>query len=363
MGHSNLLSFNMPPISKGGLLGVLSGAGGGGAGAEFFQLIKTITATGTTDTLDSGTIDAFDNLMFIGYKLSSGTADMVFQVNSDNSNNYAYRKQDNGGSDGTNTPTNRLLGDNGGYSTPSFQIGFINNIQDENKLMIGKAIGQNTAGAGNVPIRRESVSIWNENDRITSVQAINLESGSLASGSELVVMGYNNDVTSGGSTWEQLAHVELDANADSMDSGTFDVKKYLMFQIQYTGTGGNVVNSIRFNGTTGSEYARRGSDNGGSDQTDGSETQITNGLNSDISSGDSAIMTGYIVNIQDEEKLVIAELTSNDSGTGTGTGTDMADFVGKWANTSDNITSIQVPDLSGGKYTTGSTITVWGFDP
>ena len=159
-----------------------------------------------------------------------------------------------------------------------------------------------------------------------------------------------------------MASVELEAAADSMDSGSFTAKKYLWVQIQYTATGGNVVNSVRFNSDGGSNYARRGSDNGGSEQVDGNETQISNGLNSDISSGDSAFMSMFIINKSDKEKLVIADLSSNDSGTGAGTAPDRAEFVGKWANTSSQITSIQVPDLSSGQYNTGSRIKVWGAD-
>ena len=147
-----------------------------------------------------------------------------------------------------------------------------------------------------------------------------------------------------------------------MDSGTFTAKKYLWVQIEYTATGGSVVNSVTFNSDSGSNYARRGSDNGGTDATDTSASKISSGLNSDINSGESAFFNMFIINKSDKEKLVIAELISTEAGTGAGNAPDRAEFVGKWTNTSSQITSIQVPDLSSGQYNTGSSIKVWGFD-
>ena len=50
------------------------------------------------------------------------------------------------------------------------------------------------------------------------------------------------------------------------------------------------------------------------------------------------------------------------SGAGAGNAPDRREQVGKWANTSDSITSIQALNAAGGDYESGSEITVYGTD-
>ena len=66
----------------------------------------------------------------------------------------------------------------------------------------------------------------------------------------------------------------------------------------------------------------------------------------------------FVVNNASNEKLCIYNVIHNGT-SGAGTAPNRQEWVGKWANTSDQITEIDIsPD--GGNLDTGSFIKVWG---
>jgi hypothetical protein len=69
----------------------------------------------------------------------------------------------------------------------------------------------------------------------------------------------------------------------------------------------------------------------------------------------------FIINNSANEKLVIGH-TVDQNTAGAGTAPDRLESVAKWANTSDQITEIDVTNTSGGSFDTGSIIKVWGSD-
>jgi hypothetical protein len=74
-------------------------------------------------------------------------------------------------------------------------------------------------------------------------------------------------------------------------------------------------------------------------------------------SGDSFV-TWHIINKADKEKLVMGEGISNT--TGAGNAPDRREIIGKWANTSAQITSIKVKENGSGSWDSGTTLTVFG---
>ena len=157
--------------------------------AGFWQELGTATATGSEDKLSVAVDKKY--LMFEMYKIPDGDASADLQFNSDTSANYAWRISSNGSSGVGGTDQVRLVCDRGAVSSaPSFVSGFIINEASREKLVLSKAIAQETAGAGNVPQRRELVGKWDiTNTAITSVDMVNPEGGSFASGSYLKVWG------------------------------------------------------------------------------------------------------------------------------------------------------------------------------
>ena len=123
--------------------------------------------------------------------------------------------------------------------------------------------------------------------------------------------------------------------------------------------------STRFNNThdtTGNLYATRRSGNGSSDT---SNETTSDGILSSGMVGQQFFERGFILNRDDNEKLVIIHNSSmataaNDGNSNT---TQRNEVVGKWAS-NDQVTSIQKRDLqSGGTALTSGHITVWGGEP
>ena len=76
----------------------------------------------------------------------------------------------------------------------------------------------------------------------------------------------------------------------------------------------------------------------------------------------SSFSAEFWINNASKEKLVIAHTTENSS-SGAGTAPNRIESTGKWTNTSDQITSIQIRKESGaggGQLQSGSFIKVWG---
>ena len=153
--------------------------------------------------------------------------------------------------------------------------------------------------------------------------------------------------------WQRLAHVELSSTANEINSGTFTAKESLLVQLHGVASGSISGSDLQFNGDTGSNYARRYSANSDSDGTGTSESTL-GGIGT--ASGDSFV-TWHITNIADKEKLVIGEGMSNTTGNNA---PDRREIVGKWANTSAQITSIKVKENGSGGWASGTTLTVWG---
>jgi len=155
-------------------------------------------------------------------------------------------------------------------------------------------------------------------------------------------------------TWMRLAHVALSGAGDTIDSGTFTAKEKLKVIIHGKASS-DISFKVRFNGAT-SNYAFRSSLNGGSDGTDTSEGYINIGTSFTGTADIFGIMS--ITNKSDKEKLVISECMATQSGAGNAP--ERKEVIGKWAETSNQITSITVHNSGSGSYDTGSYITVFG---
>ena len=192
---------------------------------------------------------------------------------------------------------------------------------------------------------------------ISGVTKVNLEAGSYEAGSEVVVLGYD-PANPGTGIWEELASVELGSAGDSIDTSTFTAKKYLM--VQTNGIASGAINfNFTFNSDTGSNYAERYSENGGSDGTATSQSEIRPRIGGE-STGHYGVY--YISNITDKEKLLVGHTMTGGSSTGAGNAPTRSEEIAKWVNTSSQINRIEVENTAGGSFNTGSTIKVWGFD-
>ena len=220
------------------------------------------------DTIDVTSLPDKRYYMVLHNSISTGNVTSSVRLNGDSGNNYAWRYNDNGGSDGTITTNNAM---NAGDRNPptggdAWAVSYLANTSGKEKLMISSGLQRNSAGAGSAPTRGETASKWTGTDVIDQITSVNQESGDWASGSEMVVLGWDPDDTHTTNFWEELANVELSSSADFFSSGTITAKKYLWLQT-YIKQASPYSTGLQFNSDTANNYAYRYSGNGNSDAT------------------------------------------------------------------------------------------------
>tara|TARA_B100000029_G_scaffold329006_1_gene321328 strand:+ start:522 stop:1445 length:924 start_codon:yes stop_codon:yes gene_type:complete len=305
-----------------------------------WERLAHVELSGSSSELNSGTFTAKKNLKVIAWFDGDGTTDPFLTFNDvETGSAYAARYSKNGGSDSTNTSLNngiRLL--DGGTTNPMYMECTITNISDEEKLVVGHTIEQGSSGAGNAPQRQEFVGKWtNTSSQITSIQ-LDRASNNFESGSYITVLGAKEAAT---------------ANVMTVDG--FTAKKHLMIQAKVIGGNGN---TFTFNNDTGNNYTHRYQNNGGSDGTQTSRANLWSYYDSNDT---TKFTTLYVLNEASKEKLVITENVSA-VGTGAGTAPTRTESVGKWVNTSNQITRVDVGTFTTDGLEEGSEVTVYGTD-
>jgi hypothetical protein len=302
-----------------------------------------------------------DKLYYMVLKSWSGNTGLYERINNDSGSNYSARRSQNGNTDSTLTSETAYPWGNAGYSgTPNFAIDCVSNLAGKEKLILRNWMYQNSAGAGNAPDRVNVVAKWaNTSDTINRFDMA-VGSGSFNSGAEMVVLGWDPDDTHTTNFWEELADVTT-GSTGALSSGTFTAKKYLWVQA-YTPSSSNSSPDgyVEFNADSGTNYAHRRSHNGGSDTT-GTSDGI--GIRIDGSGGQTAKFHNmFIVNNSANEKLVICNSITQQTA-GAGTAPTRTESVGKWVNTSDQITRVDIIDqYASDQWGAGSFIKVWGHD-
>jgi len=335
-------------------------AGGAGSVGGWVELART-TLGSAGDTITVSSLPDKRYYMILQSEIPSGEIFGKGRFNADSGNNYSTRYETNGATDSTLTSFNSLVNYPAPTSgAPNFSTTYVSNLSNKEKLTIHQAISQNTAGAGTAPTRRHGVSKWsNTSSTITSYSANNGGSGDFASGSEVVVLGWDPADTHTTNFWEELASVELGSSNTVIDSGTITAKKYLWIQCYYKSTGGAGTGDLEFNSTggTGTAYAERVSSNGGADGTSVSRPDIE--VSAAGNTNNPKFINAFAINNASNEKLVISNSIEQNT-TGAGTAPQRREGVGKYANTSSQITSVQITRSGAGSFDSGSFIKVWG---
>ena len=304
-----------------------------------WERLAHVALSGAGDTIDSGTFTAKKNMKVIIHTIASGTILPTLTFNNDSGSNYANRYNSDESSETTQTSQTSIQIDAISGSFNQFHTMYITNVETKEKLLINEMIGANTAGAGNAPRRSENVAKWaNTSSQITSIQVVNAGSGDFDTGSYITVLGAKEAATANVITVSDLA-----------------AKKHLMIQAKIKGGNGN---TFTFNNDTGNNYTHRYSNNGGSD---GTQTSRANLWSYYDGSDTTKFTTLYVLNEASKEKLVITHNVSA-VGTGAGTAPTRTETVGKWVNTSNAITRVDLVNVGSGDFAEDSEITVYGTD-
>lgn len=159
--------------------------------------------------------------------------------------------------------------------------------------------------------------------------------------------------------WEKLYDSgELGGSAASISSGTITARKFLRVFMYAVATGGTLNTRLRFNNDSGANYAERSSSNGGADGTGASGVNV--GFTQSASTN-SRIGVAEITNTSAQEKLVSIHIVEN-NGAGAANVPTRAEEAAKWANTSVQITRVDLINTGTGSFAAGSRLIVLGHD-
>ena len=333
-------------------------AGGAGAAASggWVELART-TLGSASNNIDVTSLADKRYLMVLGF-LDGGDINTRITFNNDTGSNYSNRYNYNGGTDVLKTSVTDIRTDSSSVGK-EFWVEYISNLSSKEKLWQAHMIKNSSSGAGNAPSRGEFPAKWTNTSSVISSIKHSDSAGAtdIASGSEVVVLGWDPADTHTSNFWEELASVSGDGTSTTLDSGTITAKKYLWVQAYGSATTMDNM-AFRFNSDTGSNYSRRLSLNG-VEQTATSQTYLR--LGSGSPTGGSLFGSGFIINNSANEKLLTSHWCRNRS-TGAGTAPERFETVGKWANTSSQITSIQLIQSTSNNWDSDSMIKVWGSD-
>ena len=287
-----------------------------------------------------------------------------FQFNGDTSTNYSSRWSNSGGSEGTLVNYNRVHQGGTTDEGAMFQVSNIANLAGKEKLVIGHEGQPRLAGAGTAPTRLEWVGKWaNTSDAIHTINTWESGTGSYASGSETVILGYDPDDTHTDNFWEELTDKSW-TSGNAITTDTFTTKKYLWIQGWYTQSGTSGHNRFRVgNGTidTGSNYSHNYSINGGTNANGTSLDNLWSVVGQGSDAGiDRCFFNMFIINNASDNKFITGHNVWSQTD-GAGTAPERTEYACKWANTSNQINIVEI-NINGSGSFSGGQIKVWGSD-
>ena len=161
--------------------------------------------------------------------------------------------------------------------------------------------------------------------------------------------------------WVEVGRTTLGSAGDTIEVGSIPDKRY--YKVLWNGNPSGNLDDIHLtlgNSTidTGSNYARRLCNNGGSEETAINQSSI------DIDRNNGAydrFGVMYIANLSGKEKLVMSNRVHSYT-TGSGTAPLRCESVGKWANTSNPLDILRLTNVGTGDFAIGSEVVVLGWD-
>jgi len=340
-------------------------AGGGGVGG-WVELGRTTLGSASVDIDVTGLADKRYYMYLIDAKFNdTNPRDLRMQTGNgsfDTGSNYADRISHNGGADGTNvswtfaTTLNSL-----GIAVPAFGVGYTSNKSDKEKLFQHHFVHQNTAGAGNAAARNECVWKWaNTSNSLDRLKVTRTSTYQFSSGSEVVVLGWDPADTHTSNFWEELASVDLSGGASpTLDSGVFTAKKYIWFQFYCDSIASNGVIRCTFNSDTGSNYANRINYNG---TEDASNVNTAYAILAGSTYTTPFFVNMFVINNSANEKLITGNTIQQGAAGAGNAPAQRIEVADKWANTSSQITSIQIINNAAANFGTSTYLKVWGSD-
>jgi len=168
--------------------------------AASWERLASVTLGSSADVLDSGTFTAKKHLRVSIFTIATGGAtNHAIRYNADTGANYQYRRNANGAGEAneqSQTSDPAISASISSAAGNTFADGHILNKSDSEKVARWDTTFSNTAGAGNVPMRREGCCKWvNTNSQITRIYTTNDAAGSYDTGSTITVWGADDQAS------------------------------------------------------------------------------------------------------------------------------------------------------------------------
>ena len=157
--------------------------------------------------------------------------------------------------------------------------------------------------------------------------------------------------------WVELGRTTAGGASTTMTVSSIADKRYYMVLYLDKGMAGAPARVTTFNADTGSNYAWRYSFSGAADGTYGSATNLNAWADNNIY---PQFAVQYISNLATKEKLMISHMVGQNTA-GAGNAPTRTEFVGKWSNTANAISSLTVTCTS--NFNSGDEVVVLGWDP
>jgi hypothetical protein len=159
--------------------------------------------------------------------------------------------------------------------------------------------------------------------------------------------------------WEEIGRTTLASAADTITVSSFSARKYLQIKVNVFGTGGTIDAYVRFNNDSGANYSRRMLDTSAGTSNGTSETGC---LLTGAATFPNFRYEGDVANVSAQEKIVNG-LRTETTAAGAASAPIGVISIHKWANTSAQITRVDVVNLAGtGSFAAGSEVIILGHD-
>lgn len=155
--------------------------------------------------------------------------------------------------------------------------------------------------------------------------------------------------------WQEIARTTLSGAGDTITVSSIPARKYLQIRIKAIQSG-SIGGNIQFNGDTSTNYARRNV----VQTTVTTDTSASSWVFNNNTGSENFYTVIEIDNISAQTKQGIA--TTNQGNASASANPTYIQSMGKWANTSAQITSLVVNNTSSGDFATGSEVVVLGHD-
>lgn len=293
--------------------------------------------------------------MILGDLHSTGQVRDTLRLNGDIVGNYTARYGENG-TEQTNIDQTQINRISSNYTDlSSFNVAYLSNKVGNQKLVYSNNVTQTALGAGVAPDRVLTSGKHNQTaNPLDEITFHNVQAGTYAADSELVVLGWDPSDDNTNGFWEELASVNGDG-AGGFGTGSFTPRKYLWVQM-YLDPSTSAAQFMQYNSDS-TTYAYRESNNSATDTT---TPNSTNGIQIGATENTPQFVNIFIINNFATEKLTIANTVTQLSA-GAVNPPDRRETVGTWDNAATQITSIQlVPNA--GDLSSKSIIKVWGHN-